>query len=100
MPSVVWMRTIGVSCAANDWIASVRTTFGTRSTCRISIRSILAMAFPLCAQHVRDLGRRRHRRRRTHPLYADRCGGVGVSECVADVFSVSKLRGEGADQAI
>jgi hypothetical protein len=23
------MRTIGVSCAANDWIASVGTTFGT-----------------------------------------------------------------------
>src|SRR5204863_4224469 len=45
MPSLVWIRTIGVSCVANDWIASVRTAFGARSTCRISTRSILAMVF-------------------------------------------------------
>ncbi len=50
MPSLVWMRTIGVSCVANDWIASVRTVFGTRSTCRISTRSILAMFSFLLAQ--------------------------------------------------
>ena len=39
-PSSQVTRTIGVSCATNDWIASVRTTFGVRSTWRISTRSI------------------------------------------------------------
>ena len=34
------MRTIGVSCLTNDWMASVRTTLGGRSTWRISTRSI------------------------------------------------------------
>ena len=106
MPSLVWMRTIGVSCAANDWIASVRTVFGTRSTCRTSTRTILAMVFPfslglaprppcrgarprsrpwiesriLSAQQCRNLRRRRHRRRCAHPLHADRSCGIGVSE--------------------
>ncbi len=40
------MRTIGVSWLTKAWMASVRFTFGFRSTIRISTRSIFAMSRP------------------------------------------------------
>ena len=46
-PSAQVIRTIGVSCATNDWIASLRTTFGVRSTCRTSMRSMRSMSMPV-----------------------------------------------------
>src|SRR5262249_5250893 len=38
------MRTIGVSCLVKAWMASLRTTFGARSTWQISTREIFAIA--------------------------------------------------------
>ena len=43
------MRMIGVSWLTKDWIASVRFTFGFRSTIRASTRTIFAMARPYAA---------------------------------------------------
>src|SRR6266699_188886 len=43
---------------------------------------------------------RRHRRRRAHPLDADRCSGVGVGERIRKRFSPRELRRDRADKAI
>jgi hypothetical protein len=41
------MRTIGVSCLVKAWIASLRTTFGAKSTGKISTRAIFNIATAL-----------------------------------------------------
>src|SRR3712207_3431143 len=46
------MRMIGVSWLRKDWIASVRTTFGLRSTMRASICTIFAMSYGLFGMDV------------------------------------------------
>src|SRR5258708_2257030 len=74
------MRTIGVSWLTKDWIASTRFTFGTRSTIRISTRSIAAITY--LRGHTRSLppcggglGRgvaQTSKVRRFEPLYLER----------------------------
>src|SRR5258706_10816604 len=52
LPSSQRMRTTGVSCVTNDWIASLRGTGGGRSTCRSStdVMRLMLGAFAMRAR--------------------------------------------------
>src|SRR5260370_8048770 len=47
-----------------------------------------------------DFRRRRHRRRRTHPLHADRRRCIAVNKRIANGFSSRELRSDRADKTI
>src|SRR4051794_5540256 len=71
------MRTIGVSCVTNDWIASVRLTFGVRSTWVIWMLMILLMTSPSSKYDEQTIA---------EPALHVRCSGArcGHGECNAE----------------